>query len=390
MKKLFLVAVLCFLPKVLFAATFAGGTFEQPVIANGIISGTVAQLPTTGLRANESTRYVTDGSTSSDCAAGGGSNINLCRWTGSAWTVVTSSGGGTASSTTFDPAGTNLVATTVQTALAELDGRVRFAAAPPGASSCVGKELYYDITDPAAVIPYFCGGAGETPTDIRNSFVDGTTIDFTVTGLQVTAERAALTGDVTASAGSNATTIADAAVTYAKIQNVTDARILCRSSGSAGPPIECTVGAGLSLSAGALTATSSGSHRYVFGGNCSTGSSTKYMFGDRFTDACADASAVISGNQVLKVTKSGTAQNLRCESDNALTSGHTFTVTVQTGTLAGLADTAITVAETSASKIFVDTTHTAAVTAGQWLRIKGVHNNTSNAGPTQCTLEVAF
>lgn len=48
--------------------------------------------------------------------------------------------------------------------------------------------------------------------------------------------------------------LADAAVTYAKIQNVTDARLLGRSSGSAGPPIEVTVGTGLSLSAGALTA----------------------------------------------------------------------------------------------------------------------------------------
>jgi hypothetical protein len=74
----------------------------------------------------------------------------------------------------------------------------------------------------------------------------------------VTVARQALTGDVTASAGSNATTIANAAVTYAKIQNVTDARLLGRSSGSAGPPIEITAGAGLSLSGGVLS-TSGGS-----------------------------------------------------------------------------------------------------------------------------------
>jgi hypothetical protein len=69
--------------------------------------------------------------------------------------------------------------------------------------------------------------------------------------------RAALTGDVTASAGSNATTIANDAVTYAKIQDVTDARLLGRSAGSAGDVQEITVGAGLSLSAGALTNTGS-------------------------------------------------------------------------------------------------------------------------------------
>lgn len=45
------------------------------------------------------------------------------------------------------------------------------------------------------------------------------------------------------------------AITYAKIQNVTDARLLGRSAGSAGDAQEITVGSGLSLSGGALTAT---------------------------------------------------------------------------------------------------------------------------------------
>lgn len=46
-----------------------------------------------------------------------------------------------------------------------------------------------------------------------------------------------------------------ASITYAKIQNVTDSRLLGRSAGSAGAPMEITVGAGLSLAAGSLTAT---------------------------------------------------------------------------------------------------------------------------------------
>jgi hypothetical protein len=66
-------------------------------------------------------------------------------------------------------------------------------------------------------------------------------------------QRAALTGDVTAPAGSNATTIAPGAVTYSKIQNVTDARLLGRSAGSSGDVQEITVGTNLSLSSGALT-----------------------------------------------------------------------------------------------------------------------------------------
>lgn len=58
---------------------------------------------------------------------------------------------------------------------------------------------------------------------------------------QVAFERAALTGDVTANANSNATTIANDAVTYAKIQNVsaTD-KVLGRQSAGAGDVEEIT------------------------------------------------------------------------------------------------------------------------------------------------------
>lgn len=51
------------------------------------------------------------------------------------------------------------------------------------------------------------------------------------------------------------------AVTYAKIQNVTDARLLGRSAGSAGDTQELTVGAGLSLTGGALAASANGLKR---------------------------------------------------------------------------------------------------------------------------------
>lgn len=61
-------------------------------------------------------------------------------------------------------------------------------------------------------------------------------------------------GDVTVS-GSGATwTIDNDAVTYAKIQNVTDARLLGRSAGSNGDAQEVTVGIGLTLASAALAA----------------------------------------------------------------------------------------------------------------------------------------
>ncbi len=67
--------------------------------------------------------------------------------------------------------------------------------------------------------------------DTSLNYVDGTPL----------LQRAALTGDVTASAGSNATTIANDVVTYAKMQNVsaTD-KILGRSSALAGDVEEIT------------------------------------------------------------------------------------------------------------------------------------------------------
>lgn len=55
-------------------------------------------------------------------------------------------------------------------------------------------------------------------------------------------QRSALTGDVTASAGSNATTIANDAVTYAKMQNVSaTSRIIGRKTSGSGDPEECTI-----------------------------------------------------------------------------------------------------------------------------------------------------
>lgn len=65
--------------------------------------------------------------------------------------------------------------------------------------------------------------------------------------------RAAITGDVTIAAGSNAATIANDAVTFAKMQNITSSRILGRTSASAGDIEELTVGSGLNLASGSLT-----------------------------------------------------------------------------------------------------------------------------------------
>ena len=89
-------------------------------------------------------------------------------------------------------------------------------------------------------------------------------VEFTGTGIQ----RSALTGDVTASAGSNATTIAnnavttvkilDAAVTYAKIQDVSAAsKLLGRGDSGSGDVQEITLGTNLSMSGTTINASGS-------------------------------------------------------------------------------------------------------------------------------------
>jgi hypothetical protein len=87
-----------------------------------------------------------------------------------------------------------------------------------------------------------------------------TSVTRTLVGSTVEFRRAALTGDITASANSNATTIANDAVTYAKMQNVSAAsKLLGRgSAGGAGNVEEITLGTNLTMTGTTLDATGGG------------------------------------------------------------------------------------------------------------------------------------
>jgi hypothetical protein len=83
---------------------------------------------------------------------------------------------------------------------------------------------------------------------------------------QIKANHAALTGDVTTSAGGVATTIANDVVTYAKMQNVSAASVVLGrgSAAGAGDPQEITLGTGLSMTGTVLAASASGSGTTIF------------------------------------------------------------------------------------------------------------------------------
>ncbi len=102
--------------------------------------------------------------------------------------------------------------------------------------------------------------AAGTYTDEKAQDAIGAMVDSTIVYTDATPllSRAALTGDVTASGGSNATTIANDAVTYAKMQNVSAAsKLLGRGSASgSGDPEEITLGSGLTMTATTLSASS--------------------------------------------------------------------------------------------------------------------------------------
>jgi len=97
--------------------------------------------------------------------------------------------------------------------------------------------------DPAPANAEYLVGASNGTLTAERVATNSTSNTFNLaTPGQVAVERAALTGDVTASANSNATTIANDAVTYAKMQNVSaTSRILGRKTSGAGDVEECTL-----------------------------------------------------------------------------------------------------------------------------------------------------
>lgn len=100
-------------------------------------------------------------------------------------------------------------------------------------------------------------GRDTAGTGVPEALTVGGGVEFTGSG---GIQRGALTGDVTATAGSAATTIANDAVSYAKIQNVSAAsKLLGRGDSGSGDVQEITLGSNLTMTGTTLAATGGGS-----------------------------------------------------------------------------------------------------------------------------------
>ncbi|HMK26705.1 MAG TPA: hypothetical protein VK483_11815 [Chitinophagaceae bacterium] len=152
-----------------------------------------------------------------------------------------------------------------------------------------------------------------------------------ITGVLNATSHPALTGDVTTASGSVATTIATNAVTFSKFQSITDNRLLGRSAGSNGNMQEITVGSGLSLSGGALSATGSsqwtttGNDIYYNTGNVGVGTTAPKSLLQVDFSSTGTGTVTTNGTTTLTGTNTQFTTNLKVGSSITV-SGETRTV----------------------------------------------------------------
>lgn len=104
------------------------------------------------------------------------------------------------------------------------------------------------------------GGTGTYTDEMAQDAVGAMVVDTTLEYVDSTPllRRAAITGDVTLSTGSNTATIPNNIVTYAKMQDVSAAsKLVGRGDSGAGDPQEITLGTGLTITGTTIAATAS-------------------------------------------------------------------------------------------------------------------------------------
>lgn len=200
----------------------------------------------------------------SDLTQSGATTNQVPQWDGSAWVPATVSGGGGGAWGSIT--GTLSAQTDLQSAL---DGK---ATSAQGAKADSALQPNAPITGATKTkITYdadglVTGGADATTADIADSTNRRYVTDAQLvvigntSGTNTGDQTITLTGNVTGSGtGSFAATIANDAVTYAKMQNVSAAsKLLGRGDSSSGDVEEITIGSGLTMTGTTLSASGGG------------------------------------------------------------------------------------------------------------------------------------
>lgn len=260
------------------------------------------------------------------------------------------------------------------------------------------------------------GGAGPVTEITLDS-----TLEFNAGNLR----RAALTGDVTASAGSNATTIANSAVTFAKMQNINTQTVIGRGTAGAGAPESITLASSLSITAGSLGVVADTTRQLtkVIANAVDVGSRSQMHYSDsastgigwRITDDAGNSEidlstetgswsvlgnitvdnialsttsywALIGGqitdnttesNRIVYLPFKGEFKNLYIRTYGSQSATGSLVITLRVNSV----DTAITVtiAAGSVAGSYSDTANTATNTQGQSVSLKAVNNATANS-----------
>lgn len=155
---------------------------------------------------------------------------------------------------------------------------------PVSSTSSAGLGLPHGVAPTSPV-----NGDLWTTTTAFYSRINGATISFS--GVNTGDQTITLQGDVTGSGtGTFTATIANDAVTFAKFQNISTNKLLGRSTASTGDVEEISIGSGLSLTGGSLSATGGG-----------TGTVTSFTFtnGGGFTGTVTNSTSTPTLGLVL-------------------------------------------------------------------------------------------
>jgi hypothetical protein len=243
--------------------------------------------------------------------------------------------------------------------------------------------------------------AGQNYLTISSQVITANAVNLSgthVTGTLAAARMPALTGDVTSTVGTVATTIANDAVTYAKLQNVTGQRLLGRYDAATGNAQEITVGSGLNLdnSTGILTTTSSSScfdtlSAFVNNINSTVNSSTT-----TYTSLSAGTFNNTITNRIAVIPSSGVLKNLFVlVSGNQPNNGNLIVTVMKGATVAGVAATSLQVTIPVSTgggtgTVFSDTSNTASVNAGDIVVIRVINNSSTAASINVNSISLLF